>query len=134
MTKIIPALLLANLYLASPVRAENVRFTHYQSDHLLTKTLRGTCNTLTIDTFREGYLFPVTANDIDKTESNVGAMLELFVDKLYSSHVEPFGVSSEYIRRRILELNPDFFGRTFRPNDLLYFERALEKFAKLAVP
>ncbi len=125
MNKLIPALLLANLYFASPVQAENVPSVHYKSDHLSTKTLRGTCNTLTIDTFREGYLFPVTADDINTTDGNAGAMLELFVDKIYSSHLKSVGVSSDYLRRQILELNPDFLGRTFRRGDVLYFERAL---------
>ena len=85
MNKIIPALLFTNLYLATPAQAESVPHTRYKSDHLSTQKIKGTCNTLTIDTFREGYLFPVTADDINKTEGSAGAMLELFVDKLYSS-------------------------------------------------
>jgi len=125
MNKTISALLFASLYFASPVPAENVPHTQYKGDHLSTRKIQGTCSTLAIDTFRESYLFPVTAADINKTEGNAGAMLELFVDKIYSSHVEPVGVSSDYIRRQIVELNPEFLGRTFHPNDILYFERGL---------
>ncbi len=118
-------MLFANLYLATPAQAESVPHTQYKSDHLSAQKIKGTCNTLTIDTFREGYLFPVTADDINKTEGSAGAMLELFVDKIYSSHIKPVGVSSEYLRQQILELNPDFLGRTFHRGDVLYFERSL---------
>ena len=125
MNTIIPALLSVNLYFLPPAQVQNIPHTQYKSDHLSTQKIKGTCSTLTIDTFREGNLFPVTADDINNTDGNAGAMLELFVDKIYSSHVTPIGVSSEYIRRQILELNPDFLGRTFRPGEFLYFERCL---------
>ncbi len=125
MNKTFSALLFATLYFTTPAQAESVPYTQYKSDHLSTKKIKGTCDTLTIDTFREGYLFPVTVDDINNTDGNAGAMLELFVDKIYSSHVKPVGVSSEYIRRQILDLNPDFLGRTFHRGDVLYFERGL---------
>ncbi len=125
MNKTISALLFASLSFASPAQSESIPHTKYISNHLSTKTFHGTCSSLTIDTFREGYLFLVTAADIAKTNGNAGAILELFVDKIYSSHVEPVGVSSEYLRRQILELNPDFLGKTFHGGDTLYFERGL---------
>ncbi len=125
MNTLISALLSVNLYFLPPVQAENTLHTRYKSVPLSTQKIKGTCSTLTIDTFREGYLFPVTADDINNSNGRAGAMLELFVDKIYSSHVKPVGVSSEYLRRQILDLNPDFLGRTFHQGDVLYFERGL---------